>query len=94
MDMGTIETRLQRKQPQHPADVYADIRQILHTLVIFLDVPKMHLCEPAQGTGHRQKAPIQKVPKRAGASLVRCHITVLQGMRWRALHACAHTTYN
>lgn len=28
MDLGTIKGRLQRKQYQHPADVYADIRQV------------------------------------------------------------------
>ena len=28
MDLGTIKSRLQRKQYQHPADVYADIRQV------------------------------------------------------------------
>ena len=29
MDLGTIKGRLQRKKYQHPADVYADIRQVL-----------------------------------------------------------------
>ncbi len=28
MDLSTIKGRLQRKQYQHPADVYADIRQV------------------------------------------------------------------
>ena len=28
MDLGTIKGRLQRKQYPHPADVYADIRQV------------------------------------------------------------------
>ena len=28
MDLGTVKGRLQRKQYQHPADVYADIRQV------------------------------------------------------------------
>ena len=36
MDLGTIKSRLQRKQYQHPADVYADIRQVWHTLAIIL----------------------------------------------------------
>ena len=29
MDLGTVKSRLQRKQYQHPADVYADIRQVI-----------------------------------------------------------------
>ena len=29
MDLGTIKSRLQRKLYQHPADVYADVRQVL-----------------------------------------------------------------
>lgn len=29
MDLGSIKSRLQRKHYQHPADVYADIRQVV-----------------------------------------------------------------
>lgn len=43
MDLGTIKSRLQRKKYSHPADVYADIRQVMLWLSIPSNCSDMHL---------------------------------------------------
>lgn len=46
MDLGTIKARLQRKQYAHPAEVYADIRQVLRLCCTAGPHSRTAICQP------------------------------------------------
>lgn len=57
MDLGTIKSRLQRKKYLHPAEVYADIRQVLRCAALLACRAGQPFCQPQQSLAWRSAAP-------------------------------------
>ena len=58
MDLGTIKSRLQRKKYLHPAEVYADIRQVLRCAALLACRAGQPFCQPQQSLAWRSAAPL------------------------------------
>ena len=72
MDLGTIKGRLQRKKYLHPAEVYADIRQVLRCAVLHFWYAKQHSWYAEQCSHLSTK---QSLARRIVAILSSCKLT-------------------